>query len=82
MPDFDYKGFMQDFMIADRFGEAAVRDTYKRAFREWKDNVIADWCTDTIYYAYWKSENFLYVQECVSEKSAYYKVRVFYGQYQ
>lgn len=39
MPDFDYKGFMQDFAIADRFGEAAVRDTFKRAFREWKENV-------------------------------------------
>lgn len=37
--DFDYKGFMQDFMIADRFGEAAVRDTYRRAFKEWKNDV-------------------------------------------
>lgn len=36
---FDYKGFMQDFIIADAFGEKAVRDTYKRAKREWKDNV-------------------------------------------
>ena len=36
---FDYKGFMQDFPIADRFGEKAVRDTYNRAFKEWKDNV-------------------------------------------
>ena len=32
--------FVQDFMIAERFGEAAVRDTYKRAFKEWKDNYI------------------------------------------
>lgn len=39
MPDFDYKGFMTDFAIADRFGIAAVRDTYDRAFKEWKDNV-------------------------------------------
>lgn len=37
--DFDYKGFMTDFAIADRFGEPAVRDTYNRAFAEWKDNV-------------------------------------------
>lgn len=36
---FDYKGFMQDFQIADRFGEKAIRDTYKRAFNEWKDDV-------------------------------------------
>lgn len=36
---FDYKGFMQDFRIADSFGEEAVRDTYKRAKECWKDNV-------------------------------------------
>ena len=30
--------FWQDFTIADRFGEKAVKDTYKRAFNEWKDN--------------------------------------------
>lgn len=34
-----YKGFMQDFMIADKYGEASVRNTYKRAFDEWKDSV-------------------------------------------
>ena len=36
---YDYKGFMNDFMIANHFGEKAIRDTYKRAFNEWKDNV-------------------------------------------
>ena len=36
---FDYKGFMQDFQIADRFGKKAIEDTYNRAFAEWKDNV-------------------------------------------
>lgn len=30
--------FWEDFSIADRFGIDAVRDTYKRAFKEWKDN--------------------------------------------
>ena len=39
MPEFDYKGFMQDFLIADRFGVSAIRDTYKRAFKEWRNNV-------------------------------------------
>ena len=34
-----YKGFWQDFTIADAYGEAAIRDTYKRAFEGWKDNV-------------------------------------------
>ena len=28
--------FWQDFTIADAFGPDAVRDTYRRAFREWK----------------------------------------------
>ena len=32
--------FWQDFSIADRFGTSAVRDTFKRAFNEWKDNYI------------------------------------------
>lgn len=29
--------FWDDFTIADAFGMDAVLDTYKRAFREWKD---------------------------------------------
>lgn len=28
--------FYEDFSIADRFGPAAVKDTYKRAFKHWK----------------------------------------------
>lgn len=36
---FDYKGFMQDFRIADAYGPKAIKDTYDRAFNEWKDNV-------------------------------------------
>ena len=30
--------FWEDFSIADRFGEQAIRDTYRRAFREWKSD--------------------------------------------
>lgn len=30
--------FWDDFSIADRFGVNAVKDTYKRAFNEWKDD--------------------------------------------
>ena len=37
--EFDYKGFMQDFRIADRFGADAIKDTYSRAFGEWKNDV-------------------------------------------
>lgn len=32
--------FPEDFSIADKFGEKAIRDTYNRAFKEWKDNYI------------------------------------------
>ena len=30
--------FFMDFSIADVFGEHAIKDTYKRAFNEWKDD--------------------------------------------
>ena len=30
--------FWQDFSIADIFGGKAVRDTYNRAFKEWRSN--------------------------------------------
>lgn len=30
--------FWDDFSIADAFGVGAVKDTYKRAFNEWKTN--------------------------------------------
>lgn len=30
--------FYQDFSIAERFGNEAIKDTYNRAFGEWKDN--------------------------------------------
>lgn len=30
--------FWQDFSIADAFGIEAIKDTYKRAFGEWKSN--------------------------------------------
>ena len=31
--------FFSDFTIADKFWEKAIRDTYQRAFVEWKNNV-------------------------------------------
>lgn len=30
--------FWEDFTIADRFGLLAIKDTYSRAFKEWKGN--------------------------------------------
>ena len=32
--------FWEDFSIADLYGVCAIRDTFKRAFNEWKDNYI------------------------------------------
>lgn len=32
--------FMRDFDIADMFGEKAIKDTFKRAFDEWKNNYV------------------------------------------
>ncbi len=32
--------FVEDFMIAERFGVAAIKDTYKRVFKYWKDNYV------------------------------------------
>jgi hypothetical protein len=29
-----------DFSIADKFGINAIKDTYKRAFEEWKNNHV------------------------------------------
>jgi hypothetical protein len=31
--------FRQDFTIADKFGINAIKDTFNRAFKEWKHNV-------------------------------------------
>lgn len=32
--------FRQDFTIADKFGIPAIKETFKRAFKEWKNNVV------------------------------------------
>ena len=32
--------FWMDFSIADNFGNAAIRDTYRRAFSEWKSDCV------------------------------------------
>ena len=43
LPYTDYElktTFWQDFSIADHFGTDAIRDTYNRAFEDWKHDVI------------------------------------------
>ena len=44
--------FYEDFSIADRFGIPAVKDTYGRAFRDWKNNHI--YLTELVMALNWK----------------------------
>lgn len=44
--------FWQDFTIADTFGSDAIKDTYNRAFNEWKDNYI--YLTELVLVLNWK----------------------------
>lgn len=44
--------FWGDFTIADAFGEKAVRDTCKRAFKEWRDNI--EYLTELALVLNWK----------------------------
>ena len=51
--DYEFKTtFWQDFSIADKFGIDAIKDTYKRAFKEWKDNYI--YLTELVLVLNWK----------------------------
>ena len=44
--------FWDDFSIADRFGVKAVKDTYRRAFNEWKTNY--QYLTELVMVLNWK----------------------------
>ena len=44
--------FWEDFSIADRFGIEAIRDTYNRAFNEWKNNY--EYLTELVMVLNWK----------------------------
>lgn len=44
--------FWEDFSIADKFWENAIKDTYKRAFEEWKNNV--EYITELTIVLNWK----------------------------
>lgn len=44
--------FWDDFSIADMFGVAAIKDTYKNAFESWKDNV--EYLTELVMVLNWK----------------------------
>lgn len=44
--------FYMDFSIADRFGIAAIKDTFQRAFEAWKDNY--KYLTELVMVLNWK----------------------------
>ena len=44
--------FWQDFEIAEAFGADAIRDTYRRAFENWKTNV--EYLTELVMVLNWK----------------------------
>ena len=44
--------FYQDFSIADMFGINAIKDTYNRAFKEWKSDY--KYLTDLVMVLNWK----------------------------
>lgn len=44
--------FWQDFSIADAFGESAIRDTFDRAFGEWRTNT--EYVTELVLVLNWK----------------------------
>ena len=48
--------FFEDFSIADHFGVTAIKDTYKRAFENWKDNT--EYVTELCMVLNWKSWQF------------------------
>ena len=45
--------FYTDFSIADAFGTGAIRDTYERAFNEWKTDT--EYVTELVMVLNWKS---------------------------
>ena len=46
--------FFEDFSIADIFGVDAIKDTYNRAFDEWKNNY--KYLTELVMVLCWKTE--------------------------
>ena len=45
--------FWDDFSIADRFGRAAIIDTYQRAFQDWHNDIL--YLTELSLVLNWKS---------------------------
>lgn len=51
--DYEFKTtFWSDFTIADAFGTEAIKDTFNRAFKYWKDNY--EYLTELVLVLNWK----------------------------
>ena len=51
--DYEFKTtFWSDFTIADAFGTKAIKDTFNRAFKHWKDNY--EYLTELVLVLNWK----------------------------
>ena len=75
--DYEFKTtFWMDFTIADKFGIEAVKDTFKRAFSEWKTDYI--YLTELTLVVNWKcwqhyKKNNIEISKLYSEY--YYQLR-------
>ena len=68
--------FWSDFSIADVFGKQAIKDTFNRAFKEWKDNHV--YLTELAIVTNWKCWDFYHAgKHDISQMYAdyYYKCR-------
>ena len=64
--------FYTDFSIADKFGVNAIKDTFERAFKEWKNNYI--YLTELVMVMSWKSfEHERNYELCKLYSDLYYK---------
>lgn len=57
--------FYQDFSIADKYGIDAVKDTYNRAFNEWKTNY--KYITELVLVLNWKIWSYYETNKELSE---------------
>lgn len=65
--------FWMDFSIADNFGLDAIKDTYRRAFAEWKDDY--KYLTELVMVLNWKCHQWYEVDDKKMElyEDLYYK---------
>ena len=65
--------FYEDFSIADMFGVNAIKDTYKRAFSEWKTDY--KYLTELVMAINWKSwEHAENLEYCKLYSDLYYEI--------